>query len=211
MPTFMSSHFISINSPHTQASIQYQLTAEQQDWFDRQTPKEVKAPRLLRCIVCSWKLFRGAYKIYKEKQKGIQSMVNLITVKVGQRLLIYLETYTTKFLRLADTQVTNILDRHFSAIAKDMGTTKIATTIHLLPDIFSESVSEIHMKWNQRSDDTYCEHVIDIAKEGTTKPKGNLEKDIVLIVHRAIRLWQRATQTLHATSYILNTEMKEKQ
>ena len=40
----------------------------------------------------------------------------------------------------------------FRAVVRDLGTTKINSTIRILPDIYSES--EIYMKWKQRSDET---------------------------------------------------------
>ena len=67
MPTMTSFHSMNINSPQNQANTEYQLSAENQDWLDRQTPKEMKVPRVLNGIVSSSKLFRAAHKIYKEE------------------------------------------------------------------------------------------------------------------------------------------------
>ena len=243
MPTMTSSHSMTMNSPQNQAGTVYQLTAEQLDWLDKQSPKETRAPRLLHGIISDWKVFRAAHTIYKEEQKGTQSMVELISIKARQGLLVHLEMTTAKFKKLTDAQVTKLLDDHFQlgqisnykeiltkchmpvaknsaidinkiqlyvedfidqlcqnphfqrdklrgatpkiineiftdgltppvfrAIVKDLGTTKIARTIQMLPDIYSES--EIYMKWKQRSDDTDNEQILDIAKEGSTKSRG---------------------------------------
>ena len=55
----------------------------------------------------------------------------------------------------------------FRAIVKDLGTTKIAPAIKMLPDLYSES--EIYMKWKKRSDYTVCEHKMDLDNEGLRK------------------------------------------
>ena len=40
-------------------------------------------------------------------------MVDLISVKAGKGLLVYLQIETTKFLKLTDVQCSKILDKHF--------------------------------------------------------------------------------------------------
>ena len=64
-------------------------------------------------IVSSWKIFRTDYLIYKEENNGIQSMVNLISVKTRQGLAINLQIYAHSFLKLIDDECINALDKHF--------------------------------------------------------------------------------------------------
>ena len=45
----------------------------------------------------------------------------------------------------------------FRAVVRDLGTTKITSTIRMLPDVYSES--EIYIKWKKRSDETDSETV----------------------------------------------------
>ena len=71
----------------------------------------------------------------------------------------------------------------------------------MLPDIYSES--KIYMKWKHRSDDTDCEHAIDLDKKENTKQKGTSS------AYLAVQIWQNAIQSLHATSNILNSGTRE--
>ena len=51
----------------------------------------------------------------------------------------------------------------FRGIVRDLGTTKIMSTIQMLPDIYSEA--EIYMKWKLRSDEIEAEQVSALDKE----------------------------------------------
>ena len=67
-----------------------------------------------------------------------------------------------------------------------MGTTKIATKIQILSDIYSES--EIYMKWKHRSDDADCEHVIDLDKGELRHRREHQVPDSVPIVYSAVQI-----------------------
>ena len=57
------------------ANNQIQMSAEQQNWFEKQTDKEKRRPTLKNGIVSSWRTFLADYLIYNEEENGIQSMV----------------------------------------------------------------------------------------------------------------------------------------
>ena len=274
-----SSPNMNLDLPQNQASHPYKIPADQLNWFEKQTPKEIKAPRLLNGIKSKWKIFSSAHKIYKEEQNGIQSMVDLISVKARQGLLVHLQMDTTKFLRLTDEQITKVLDKHFKldqisnykeilikchmvpakndaididkiqlyvedfidqlcqnphfqrdklrgappkiinkiftdgftppvfrAIVQDLGTSKIETTIKMLPDIYSES--EIYMKWKQRCDETACELAIDMDKEGTMKQKRTLSGRDSHCTHCLSNHPSIAKCHTDATCYFLHPELR---
>ena len=41
-------------------------------------------------MIFKWRIFRAVHTIYKEEKKGIQSMVDLVSVKASQELLEHL-------------------------------------------------------------------------------------------------------------------------
>ena len=90
----------------------YHLPAEQLTWFENQSDKEKRRPRLEHGNQASWKQFRAEHKIYREEKNGNQPMVNLISIKAKISLSIHLSMDTSSFLKLTDEQVTTILDKH---------------------------------------------------------------------------------------------------
>ena len=70
------------------------MPEEQNNMLSRQTEKKVN----------KWKIFRTESLIYKEVNSGIQSMVDLISVKARQGLVIHLQMNTQQFLQLTDEQ-----------------------------------------------------------------------------------------------------------
>ena len=234
---------ISPSLPMRKSSKRYQLPAEQLNWFENQSEKEKRRPRLENGNQSNWKQFRAEHKVYREEQNGNQPMVNLISIKARNGLLIHLNMDTKSFLKLTDEQVTTLLDKHFKlnqisnykeilsrchmvkstneeisidriqlytedfidklsqnphfqrdklrgappkiineiftdglqppvfrAVVRDLGTTKITSTIKMLPDVYSES--EIYIKWKKRSDETDSETVSVSKRENKVPMSG---------------------------------------
>ena len=102
MPTMPTSNSLGIQMPQHQVINNMQMSADQRNFFERQTDTEKGKPKLENAIVPLWKIFRTDYLINKEENNGIQSMVDLISVKARQGLVISLKMNTHQFLKLTD-------------------------------------------------------------------------------------------------------------
>ena len=113
LPTIQPSNSLSLQMSQHSANNQIQMSAEQQNWFEKQTDKEKRRPTLKNGIVSSWRTFLADYLIYKAEENGIQSMVELISQKAKQGLMITLQMDSQTFLKQTDEQCIDALNKHF--------------------------------------------------------------------------------------------------
>ena len=86
---------------------------DQQRWFELQSDTEKNRPKLKIATAAFYKSFRAAFKIYKEEDDGLRSMVDLISVQARQNLMVHLKMDINNFTYLSDEKCIKKLDKHF--------------------------------------------------------------------------------------------------
>jgi len=75
-------------------------------WFAMQSKTEMNAPRLLQATAAQYKIFLPAFRKYKEDDKGIQTMVELIAGKARTGICVFLN-YQCQNFKICQTMNVN--------------------------------------------------------------------------------------------------------
>ena len=113
IPTIQPSGLRGLHFPQLRETSHRQVDTDQDYWYKMQSQIEKDAPTLDNGILSKWKIFRALFMIYKKEHKGIQPMVDLISIKARQGLATHLKMGLADFLDLSDDSCMQKIDTHF--------------------------------------------------------------------------------------------------